>query len=119
MEGLETLLNLPAEILEKISEEYGTVFRLYRKIFDLNNEQYKLMGSGSPRLEEIKNELLDIEDSLEEYGVEDGRDITTEIASDFAEIIVNRRINGLDKYLEQFGTDFNTMRDWLKDKYGL
>ena len=49
----------------------------------------------------------------------DGSDITNEISSDFGEIIVNKQIKELNKYLAQLGTDFNTMRDWMKKKYDI
>lgn len=119
MSGIQNLLTLPQEILDQIILEFGSVAGLYKKVFDLNQEEYRLTGSNSPRLKVIENELFDIEDKLEGFGVTDGRDITSDIAADFGEIIVNKRIQDLDKYLKQFGTDFETMRKWLKDNYNI
>jgi frataxin-like iron-binding protein CyaY len=119
MQGLDRLLNLPENIRTEIENVYGSVQDLYQKIFDLNAEEYSLTGSNSPRLNQIQAEIYDIEDKLEEFGITDGSDITTEIASDFGEIIVNKQITKLNVYLSQFGTDFDTMRKWLKNKYNI
>lgn len=119
MQGLDRLLNLPENIKTEIENEYGSVQDLYQKIFDLNAEEYSLTGSNSPRLSAIQTETYNIEDKLEEFGLTDGSDITTEISSDFGEIIVNKRITKLNDYLSQFGTDFDTMREWLKNKYNI
>ena len=119
MEGLDQILRLPEEIKEKIKQEFGSEFELYQKVFDLNKEQHQLTGSGSPRLSDIENELFDIEDKLEEMRIVDGRDITSDIASDYGEILVNKRIDDLNKYLEPLGTDFNKMQQWLKNNYGI
>jgi len=119
MQGLIRLKRLPKEIQEKIVAEYGTVERLYQKVFDLNSEEYRLTGTKNPRIGEIHSELYNIEAKLEEFGINDGSIFITEIASDFGEIIVTRKINDLNKYLAQFGTDFETMQKWLKDNYGI
>jgi len=119
MQGLDRLLNLPDNIKTEIENEYGSVQDLYQKIFDLNAEEYSLTGSKSPRLNKIQTETYDIEEKLEEFGLTDGSDITTEISSDFGEIIVNKRVTALNDYLSKFGTDFDTMRDWLKNKYNI
>lgn len=119
MQGLKQLLDLPEEIKEQINNDFGSVGNLYRKVFDLNQEEYKLTGSNSPRLAEISNELYDIEDKLESYGVSDGRDITSDISSDFGDIIVSKRIADLNRFLEPLGTDFETMQKWLKENYDI
>ncbi len=119
MQGLKQVLDLPEEIKEQINNDFGSAGNLYRKVFDLNQEEYKLIGSNSPRLAEIKNELYDIEDKLESYGVPDGRDITSDISSDFGDIIVSKRIADLNRFLEPLGTDFETMQIWLKENYGI
>tara|TARA_Y100001001_G_C7961319_1_gene292631 strand:- start:315 stop:680 length:366 start_codon:yes stop_codon:yes gene_type:complete len=119
MQGLKRLLCLPENVKNQIVNAYGSVQNLYQKIFDLNAEEYGLTGSGSPRLNEIQTEIYHIEDQLEEFGLTDGNDIITEISSDFGEIIVNGHIKELNNYLSQFGTDFDTMRQWLKSKYNI
>lgn len=119
MEGLKRLLSLPENIKQQIDGEYGSIGQLYQNVFNLNQEECQLTGSNSPRLKQIENELLDIEDKLEEFGVTDGRDITSEIASDFGDIIVNKKIADLNEFLKPLGTDFGTMKKWLQDKYGI
>lgn len=119
MQGLKQVLDLPEEIKEQINIDFGSAGNLYRKVFDLNQEEYKLTGSNSSRLAEIRNELYDIEDKLESYGVPDGRDITSDISSDFGDIIVSKRIADLNRFLEPLGTDFETMQIWLKENYGI
>jgi cation transport regulator ChaB len=44
MQGLKILLDLPEEIKEQIINDFGSVGNLYRKVFDLNQEEYKLTG---------------------------------------------------------------------------
>ena len=119
MEGFIKLIKLPLDIQNKIISEFGGIESLYQNVFDLNAESYRLTGTKNPRLDEIRKELFDIENKLEEFGIMDGSDFTSEISSDFGDIIVSKRINNLNKYLAQFGTDFDTMQKWLKDKYGI
>jgi len=119
MQGLDRLLKLPDNIKTEIENEYGSIQDLYQNIFDLNAEEYRLTGSKNPRLNEIQTEIYNIEDKLEEIGLTDGSDITVEISSDFSEIIVNNRITKLNEYLSQYGTDFDAMREWLKNKYNI
>lgn len=119
MQGLKQLLELPDDIKQQIVNDFGSIGHLYRKVFDLNQEELKLTGSKSPRLKEIENELFDIEDMLESYGDIDGRDITSEIASDFGEIVVGKKIADLNEFLQPLGTDFSTMQKWLKDNFGI
>jgi len=119
MEGLNRLLKLPDDIQSQIKRDFGSIAELYKKVFDLNKEEHGLILSKSPRLIEIRNELYDIEEKLESYGILDGSDITSEIASDYGDIIVTKRIADLNKYLIPLGTDFEKMKKWLKDKYGI
>ena len=119
MQGLIRLKKLPKDIQDKIVSEFGSIEGLYQKVFDLNAEEYRLTGTKNPRIDKIRNEIFDIDDKLEEFGITDGSDFTSEIASDFGNIIVSKKISDLNKYLAQFGTDFDTMQKWLKDKYGI
>lgn len=119
MEGLKQLIELPESVKEQIIQDFGSISGLYQKVFDLNQEEHKLTGTNSSRLEEIANELFDIEDKLESYGLADGSDITSDIAADYGEIIVNKRIADLNKYLEPLGTDFEKMQKWLKENHGI
>ena len=119
MEGLKRLLSLPDNIKLEIINNFGSIGQLYQKVFDLNQEEYRLTGSNSPRLKEIQTELFDIEDKLESFGITDGGDVTSEIASDFGDIILSNKIADLNKYLKPLGTDFEKMQKWLKDNYGI
>jgi hypothetical protein len=122
MDGLQLLSSLPDDKKNAIANKFGSIDKLYRKIFELNHEDY-LLHTKKPngyktRQSEIESELFDIEDGLDEIGV-DGHDITTEVSSDHGEIIVSKNINDLDKYLKNFGTDYETMRKWMEDNYGI
>ena len=119
MEGLKKLLELPENIKEQIIQNFGSISEFYQTVFELNQEQHKLTRTNSLRPEEIAKELFDIEDTLESYGIADGGDITSDIAADYAEIIANKGIADLNKYLEPLGTDFETMQKWLKENYGI
>lgn len=122
MEGLKMLTSLPIDIKKSIVQEFGSIETLYKKVFDLNAEDYGLHMNKpkgyQSRQQAINSELLDIEDKLEELGL-DGRDVTSEISSDHGEIIVNRRVQDLDNYLRQIGTDYETIKAWLKNSYGI
>jgi hypothetical protein len=122
MTGLNFILQLPDEIKNKISTEWGSIGNFYRLVFDLNAQDYKLATQKPNGYEQqradIEKTLYDIEEKLDEFGI-DGRDVTTEISSDHGEIIVQRHVQNLDHHLRKFGTDFETLRKWMKDKYGI
>ena len=123
MIGLSYLQRLPDDIKAKISSEFVSIEELYKLIFSLHFNDYKLYINKPNGFEEerqnIQNKLYQIENKLESFGVTDGSDITNEISSDHGEIIVNRQIQKLDNYLSQFGTDFKTVREWMKTTYGI
>lgn len=120
MEGLSYLLSISEEQKEKINSEFGSIENLYKQVFELSNDEYTLFTSKpikyQQKIQIIKNKLDDIESKLDEIGL-DGQDITSEISNDHSEIIVERHITILDKELNKFGTDFMTIRQWLKDNY--
>ncbi|SFN97796.1 hypothetical protein [Salegentibacter flavus] len=122
MEGLEYLRSLSQEAKDKISAEFGGIENLYQTVFDINKTEYNLYANKpenyKSQLQLAENALNEIEERLEEIGL-DGRDVTTEISNDFGEIIVSKNINALDIYLKQHGTDYLTMRDWIKKNYGI
>ena len=122
MEGLEYLRSLSQETKEKISSEFGGIENLYKTVFDINKTEHSLYANKpenyKSQLQLAENSLNEIENRLEKIGL-DGRDVTTEIASDFGEIVVSKNINALDNYLKQHGTDYLTMRDWIKENYGI
>lgn len=123
MVGLSFLQKLPIEIKTKINSEFGSIEELYKLIFNLHSNDYKLFISKPSGFEnerqKIKQELYQIEDKLESFGITDGSDITNEIMADHGEIIVNKHVQKLDNYLSQFGTDFKTVREWMKRNYGI
>ncbi len=88
----------------------------------MHNKDYRLHttkpNGNQARQEEIENELFDIQDQLESLGL-DGHDITTAISSDHGDIIVSRHVQNLVNYLRQLGTDFEIMRKWMKETYGI
>lgn len=122
MKGLKDLNDLPQEKKDSISEEFGSIGGLYKKVFDLNNEDYKL-NKNKPenyknRQNKIAEELFDIENKLEEMDI-CGDAVVSEISADFGEIIVKKHIENLDKHLRTLGTEYETMRIWMKDNYNL
>ncbi|SDD70745.1 hypothetical protein SAMN05216464_102336 [Mucilaginibacter pineti] len=116
MDGLKILNSLTDDQKSAITQKFGSIGQLYKKVFDLTNQEYVLRNSN--RQVEIQDQLFDIEDKLDEIGL-DGHYIKSQISSDFGEIIVNKAIKSLDAELKKFGTDYETMRDWMKDKYGI
>ena len=115
MEGIESLRNLPEQVKDRIGEEYGSLNDLYRHIFNINhNERMAHRQSDQEAISRYEQELLDIEDRLEELGAEDGRDITTASASDYGDIIVKETIDNLNDHLARQGTDFESMRKYLR-----
>jgi len=121
MTGLEFIENYPADIKEKITAEFKSIENLYKTIFELNNQQYNLYKTkpiDKQKISEIDNKLFDIEEKLEEFGI-DGRDVTVEVSNDFGELMVKREVSALNSYLKQRGTDYNTMRKWLKDYFNV
>ena len=57
---------------KRISEEFGSVHKLYKKIFDLYREDAQLYYESSllnARMKQIQNELFEIEDKLNAIGI--------------------------------------------------
>ena len=92
-------------------------------VFKLNATDYNLFITKpigyENAMRKIQNQIEEIEDKLERFGVIDGSYITSEISNDHGEIVVNQNIKQLDNYLRQSGTNYNTMRKWLSDNYGI
>lgn len=120
---LEILHSLPNQIKEQISHEYGSIDGFYQMVFKLNATDYNLFITKpigyENAMRKIQNQIEEIEDKLERLGVIDGSYITSEISNDHGEIVVNQNIKQLDNYLRQSGTNYNTMRKWLSDNYGI
>ena len=122
MTGLEELKQLPDEIKSKIIVEWGSIENFYKKAFELIALEYKLSmqkPSGyQQRVQTIENEILDIEDKLEEFADGCG-DIIVEIRSDLGDIIIYRNAQKLDSYLTQSGLEYQGIRKWMSDNYGI
>lgn len=123
MSGLEILKSLPDTIKGQIAQQYGSIEKFYQLVFSLNATDYNLFMKKSAGYQvaqqQIQNQIEQIEYKLESFGLEDGSYITNEISCDHGEIIVNREIHKLDNYLRQNGSDYNSMRKWLNDNYGI
>lgn len=111
MEGIKSLESLPEQVKDSIGKEFGSLNELYRRIFDINHsERMAHRQRDQKAISACEQELLDIEDKLEELGAEDGRDITTAIASDYGDLVVKETIDNLNKHLARQGTNFESMR---------
>ncbi len=115
MEGLDLLNRLPHNVQAQLNSKYGSLEKFYQIVFDLHNQDYNSKGNNKI----VTQAIYDIQDELEEYGVIDGATITTEISSDFGEIIVSKHISKMNDYLKTRGTDYPTMSKWMKDTYGI
>ena len=124
MQGYYYLKELSKEFQDKIDTEFGSIEKLYKLVFDFNNSMYVLFLKREVNLnystqnQSIENKIYEIENKLNDFGV-DGDFITREIRNDFGEIIVKQNINALNKELEPYGTNFNEMRNWMKNKFGI
>jgi len=103
--GLRFIFNLPEEIKQKIESEYGNIESLYGKISELVLNDFKLnFTNANPKLiNQNQKELYEIEDKLEEFGVEDSTEITSEIRSDYDEIFALKEIAKLELKLNELG----------------
>jgi len=118
-QGLANISGLPEDIKNKIIKKYGSLENYYFEIYFLEHTKYNLFiqnkFENQATINEITSKLYDLEDELEDWGVEDGSSILIPISDDHGDIIVKNRIDELNKYLAQFGKDFKTMRAWLND----
>jgi hypothetical protein len=113
MDAITILKNLPQDIKSKIDEEYGNWQQVYIMAYVSSANDYFLLKTkpiGYEKMRnDVQNELYNIKDKLDEFGL-DGHSLITDISSDFTETIVNRTITDLDNYLAQFGTSFEFMK---------
>ena len=115
MDTLHKLNSLPEQIKSCIINKFGSIDELYKNIFYLHYQEYLFYKSKNLKgIDLVKNKLFEIEEKLEDCGIEDGSDIIIEISSDFTGIIVDKLVSKLDEYLKSIGTDFETMRKWLE-----
>lgn len=123
MNGLEFLKSQPKQVKDKIIEKYGNLEKYYELVFLIYEADRKWFSvkteDGRIKMKKIENKLNELEDELESFGADDGHWILTEISSDHGEMIVRENIQNLDKYLNQFGLDLETMRKYVKEKYDI
>lgn len=122
MNTIEKLVTLTESQKNELVNKFGSTDELYKIIFDLHNSEYKLYLAKpldfSIQVNSIQHKLISIEQFLDEIGI-DGHYIISDIAGDHGEIIVKGRINELDNYLKKFGTNYEEMRKWIKETYGI
>jgi len=99
MKGLNMLRCLSMEKTTMIDDEFGSLENLYKKIFELHEEDFKLYKSKTygylARLEQIRNDLYEIEDRLNEMGI-DGFNIVSTISNDQEELMLSKKVLNLD-----------------------
>ncbi|WP_439900904.1 hypothetical protein [Vibrio cholerae] len=118
MQGLKDLDRLADNVKVGIIAKYGSLNDLYKTLMNLNHqERLAFIAKDENKKIEIQNEVNNIENYIESLGVEDATDITVSISNDYGDIVAKERIDNLNVYLAQFGTDFEAMRDALQKKY--
>jgi hypothetical protein len=120
MDSLKELKKLPEPALQKITEEYGSTDKLFKKIFDLHAESHYLNKSKPknylPRIIEIRDELYKVEDKLDSFGLV-GYKIITSISDDLAEMEISRLVNELKTNLKEYGPSSDEMKGWIKKHF--
>ena len=122
MLGFTRLSNLNNTIKDKIKMEYGSIENLYKQVFELYTKDFKLHMTSpkdNKQINVIKGEIYKIDEKLEEFGIQDGSEITLEIGNDHNEIVLNNEITKLDNLLKAHGSDYPTMREWIKKNHGI
>jgi translation elongation factor EF-1beta len=124
MKGFELLQSLSNEIKKQICQEYKSIECFYQYVFDLNVQHFNLFMKKpegyTEQIDKIKNELYDIDEKLESFGITEGDYITNEIGGDCNEIIAGKYIVTLENDLRKnFGTSYETMRVWLRENSGI
>jgi hypothetical protein len=123
MNGLEFLKTQPESVKKKIIEKYESLEKFYGLVFLIYEAEHKWVSvktaDGKIKMQKIENKLNELEAELESFGADDGHWILTEISSDHGEMIVRKNIQNLDKYLNQFGLDFETTRKYMKEKHDI
>src|SRR2546429_399976 len=103
MSALKKIKNLPEEITNNINLEFGCVEFLYKNVFDLYEEDYRLFKLKQPgsesRLKEIKKELTKVENRLNDFGM-DGKAILKSISNDHEEALLSKLVNDLNSYMQ-------------------
>jgi len=121
MEGLDFLKVQSEPLKRRIIEKYGSLEKYYEFVLLIYEAEYKWFSvkslEGEENRKKINDKLNELEDELNHFGADDGHWILTEISSDQSDGIIRKKIQNLDEYLNQFGTNFEEMRKHIKEKY--
>ena len=100
MQGLELLNKLPETTQKAIISKYGSLKNYYQHVYKLYQaDRYWFSNKtdvAKTKRQEIQNQLFDLEDELETFGLTDGHAVLTEISSDHGEEV-------LDDFLKKLG----------------
>ena len=120
MNSLKELKNLPQEVQNKIADQFGSVEKLFKKVFDLHAESHYLNKTRPknylPRIIEIRDELYRVEDILDSFGLV-GYKIITRISDDLAENEISKLVEELKVNLKQYGPSSDEMKGWIKKHF--
>lgn len=105
---------LKQENLETLNTHFGSLDKLYALGLSLVSKEYSIQcfNSGSRTdLANVRKELYDLEDKLDELGF-DGHRIMTEINSDFGETVIsqNQPLEQLKAWLQRLGLTLDEAR---------
>src|SRR5690349_11333379 len=116
MDSLKELQSQPQEILDKINAEFGSAYKLYKKIFDLHAESHYLNKTKPvnylPQVIEVRDELYRIEDILDSFGLV-GYKVITRISDDLAEMEISKLVDELRLNLKQNGPSSDEVKGWI------
>jgi hypothetical protein len=120
MNSLKELQSLPEISRSKIDAEFGSVDKLFKKLFDLHAEGHYLNKTKPknylPKIIEIRDELYRIEDVLDSFGLV-GYKIISRVSDDLAEMEISRLVNELKTNLKEFGPSSEEMKGWIKKHF--
>jgi len=101
MQGLELLKKLPEKTQQAIISKYGSLESYYQHVYKLYQSDRHWFSNKTQeakiKRQEIQNQLFDLEDELETFGLIDGHAVLTEISSDHGKEV-------LDGFLKKLGS---------------
>lgn len=104
--ALEYLNNLPVEAKDGIVQQFGSTENLIISLISLSALDHKVVQEKPEYFEillmEIRYEIFDIEDKLDELGV-NGDYIVSHVITDFVHATRNHNIENLDDYFYRLG----------------
>lgn len=123
MEGLIKLHQMSTDKKETIINLFESLENFYKKIFLLNHSQYTYsVGSlkNDEKANSIQDKIFSIEFQLQNNGFIDPNSITTDISSDYSEIIILRNKSRFPTYSEFLGEKlFTEMEKWLIQEFNI